>query len=120
MFLRCEKDSVCITEYLAKDLGGGGDPSLLAGFFPFSSGEMILGEESEENIHQGTCPEYGNARCFISTSKRSRSWQMPAVGFQKPYKILGYASPKVSQKDESSPSLEVPIVPLSQLAPALP
>lgn len=114
MFRRCEKDSVCITEYLDKDLGGGGDLSLLAGFLPFSSGEMTLGE-SEENIPRGTRPKHGNARSSTSTSKRSRSWQMPAVGFQKPYRILGYASPKVSQGDESSPSLEVPIVPLSPL-----
>lgn len=114
-------DSVCITECLAKDPGGGGDPSLLAGFLPFTSGEMTLGEGSEENTPCGTRPKHGNTRSSISTSKRSRSWQMPAVGFQKPYRILGYASPKVSQGgDESSPSYKYLLFPhhgLHQLYP---
>lgn len=46
---------------------------------------------------------------------------MPAVGFQKPYRILGYASPKVSQGgDESSPSYKYLLFPhhgLHQLYP---
>lgn len=45
----------------------------------------------------------GNARGSMSTTKRGRipalpKVAMPAVGLQKSHRILGYASPKVSQE----------------------
>ena len=47
--LDCEKASIHIAEYLAKDLEGGGDPSFVAGFLPVPSGGTTLGAELEEN-----------------------------------------------------------------------
>lgn len=98
----------------------------MAGSLPVPSGGNTLGGESEENIPHGSHPKHSNARGSTSTAKKgqdscSLEVVMPAVGFRKPHRILGYARPMVSQGAEPLP--KGTCYPLSSnlnLKPALP